>query len=46
MSQQLSVLRREGLVSTRREGQTVYYSLPDGDLRKLLRFLYKTYCGT
>jgi DNA-binding transcriptional ArsR family regulator len=44
MSQQLALLRREGLVSTRRVGQTVYYALTDGDLRKLLKFLYKTYC--
>ena len=45
MSQQLALLRREGLVSTRREGQTVYYGLPDGEVRKLLKFLYKTYCA-
>jgi ArsR family transcriptional regulator, virulence genes transcriptional regulator len=45
MSQQLALLRRDGLVSTRREGQTVYYALPEGEVKKLLRFLYKTYCG-
>ncbi len=45
MSQQLALLRRDGLVTTRREGQTVYYALPEGEVKKLLRFLYKTYCG-
>jgi len=26
MSQQLTILRREGLLTTRREGQTIFYS--------------------
>ena len=45
MSQQLAVLRREGLVTTRRKGQTVFYELPAGEVRKLLRFLHRTFCG-
>ena len=46
MSQQLSLLRRDGLVKTRREGQTIYYALARDDIERLMRFLYETYCGT
>ncbi len=45
MSQQLALLRKDGLVKTRRDGQTIYYSLARGDVRSLMEFLYKTYCG-
>jgi DNA-binding transcriptional ArsR family regulator len=45
MSQQLSVLRREGLVRPRREAQTIYYALARDDVRRLMEFLYVTYCG-
>lgn len=45
MSQQLAVLRREGLVRTRREAQTIYYGLARDDIRRLMEFLYATYCG-
>jgi len=45
MSQQLALLRKEGWVTTRREGQTVYYALPPGELRKLMGFLHRTFCG-
>ena len=44
-SQQLALLRREGLVTPRREGQTVYYVLPAGPLKRLMGFLYRTYCN-
>jgi DNA-binding transcriptional ArsR family regulator len=46
LSQHLAVLREEGLVATRRESQTVYYSVPDGPALRLLDVLYDTYCGT
>lgn len=36
LSQQLAVLRRAGLVATRREGSTVYYSLTSAHLSELL----------
>ena len=36
LSQQLAVLRRAGLVATRREGSTVYYSLTSPHLSELL----------
>ena len=45
MSQQLAVLRREGLVRARRAAQTIYYSLARDDVRRLMEFLYATYCG-
>ena len=44
LSQHLAVLRREGLVETRREAQQIYYSLADGNARKLIEFLYTVYC--
>lgn len=45
MSQQLALLRKDGLVKTRREGQTIYYALARSDLSQLMQFLYETYCG-
>ncbi len=45
MSQQLARLRAEGLVATRREGQTIFYRLARDDVRALIAFLYATYCG-
>lgn len=45
MSQQLAVLRREGLVRPRRAAQTIYYALARQDVRRLMEFLYATYCG-
>ncbi len=45
ISQQLALLRKDGIVKTRREAQTVFYSLARDDVRKLMGFLYETYCG-
>lgn len=44
LSQQLGVLRNEGVVSTRREGKYVYYSVADPNLLQLLAVLYRLYC--
>ena len=44
MSQQLALLRKDGLVKTRRDGQTIYYSLAKKKTSKLLRFLHKNFC--
>ncbi len=44
LSQQLALLRKDGLVKTRREKQTIYYSLARDDLAQLLGFLYQTFC--
>ncbi|MBH5336102.1 winged helix-turn-helix transcriptional regulator [Streptomyces pactum] len=37
LSQQLAVLRRSGIVTSRREGATVVYELAGGDVAELLR---------
>lgn len=44
MSQQLALLRKDGLVTPRRDGQTIYYALARDDVSRLMRFLHKTYC--
>ncbi len=44
LSQQLGVLRAEGLVSTRRDGKYVYYSVADRKALALLDSLYRLYC--
>lgn len=37
LSQQLAVLRRSGIVSSRREGSTVVYALASGDVADLMK---------
>lgn len=44
VSQQLSRLRLEGLVSPRREGKTIYYSLADDRPKKIMDVLYEMFC--
>jgi len=44
LSQQLGVLRNEGVVNTRREGKNVYYSVADPALLEILAVLYRIYC--
>lgn len=46
LSQHLAVLRNEQLVSTRREAQTIYYSLMDGPAVRVLQLLHDEFCGT
>lgn len=43
-SQQLAVLRREGLVMTRRDGQTIFYALAGKEGRRIIEVLYELYC--
>ena len=45
LSQQLSVLRREGLVRTRREAQTIYYSVVPSNAAEIIEVLRRLYCG-
>jgi len=45
LSQHLSVLREAELVQTRREGQSIFYSLPDGPVRRVMQTLHDIYCG-
>ena len=44
ISQHLGVLRREGLVKTRRDAQTLYYSLAGDEARSILETLQALYC--
>lgn len=46
LSQQLARLRSQGLVETRRESQTIYYSLAPGPADKIIHALHEIYCGT
>jgi len=45
LSQHLAKLRRSRMVKTRRESQTIYYSLADPGARKVIEALYDRYCG-
>lgn len=45
LSQQLGVLRNEGLVATRREGKFIYYSVAHPHVQALLETLHHLYCG-
>jgi len=44
-SQQLAVLRRDGLIKPRRDGQTIYYSIASEAARRVILVLYEIYCG-
>jgi DNA-binding transcriptional ArsR family regulator len=44
LSQHLAVLRADGLVSTRRESQTIYYSVTEGPALDIVRVLHAAYC--
>jgi DNA-binding transcriptional ArsR family regulator len=44
LSQQLGVLRTEGVVSTRRQGKNIFYSVADPNLLEILAVLYRLYC--
>ncbi|MHC5653574.1 ArsR/SmtB family transcription factor [Stappia sp.] len=44
VSQQLARLRMDKLVTTRREGKTVYYSLANEDARKVIETVYDVFC--
>ncbi len=45
VSQQLARLRLEGMVTARREGKTIYYSLSDPKSRRLIEVVYDLFCG-
>lgn len=45
LSQHLAVLRRDGLVHTRRAAQTVYYRLAEGPAGRIIETLHEIYCG-
>jgi DNA-binding transcriptional ArsR family regulator len=45
VSQHLALLRKDGLVSARRDAQTIYYSIESDPARELLKTLYQVYCA-
>lgn len=45
LSQQLTVLRNEDLVVTRREGKQIYYSLSNRVVLEVMNVLYQNYCS-
>lgn len=45
VSQHLALLRRDGLVTGRRDGQTIWYSIGSVPARELVSTLYRVYCG-
>lgn len=44
VSQMLARLREEGLVTPRRDGKTIYYSLADGKTAQVIDLLYNLFC--
>ena len=44
LSQQLGVLRAEGVVSTRRQGKNIFYSIKDPAALEIMSVLYRLYC--
>ncbi|PQO22209.1 transcriptional regulator [Rhodobacteraceae bacterium WD3A24] len=45
VSQQLARLRLEGLVTCRREGKTIYYSLNDTKAARVVELVYDLFCN-
>lgn len=45
LSQQLTVLREEGLVRTERKGKYVFYTLASLEVVQIMKTLYSIYCG-
>lgn len=44
LSQHLAWLRKDNLVITRKEAQTVYYSLRSEEVRQMIQLLHGMYC--
>ena len=44
LSQHLAVLREAGLVETRRQAQTIFYTLADSPALEVMRVLHRVYC--
>lgn len=45
LSQQIGVLRREGLIEGRRDGKYMYYRVADTRALAILKTLYEQFCG-
>ena len=44
VSQHLFKLKSQGMVASRREGTSIYYSIGDGDVRGMIDMLYRRFC--
>lgn len=44
LSQHLAVLREEGMVRTRREGQCIHYGLASPEAQRVIETLHSLYC--
>jgi DNA-binding transcriptional ArsR family regulator len=44
VSQHLALLRKDGLVTPRRDGQTIYYRLADRNVKKVVKLLHELFC--
>ncbi|MDJ0686678.1 MAG: metalloregulator ArsR/SmtB family transcription factor [Alphaproteobacteria bacterium] len=45
MSQRLAVLRDAGLVKTRRDGKSIYYSLASDEAKQTIALMYDLFCA-
>ena len=45
LSQHLAKLREGGIVTTRREAQTIYYSMADQRVARLIEVLHELFCA-
>lgn len=45
LSQHLAVLRRKRIVATRREAQSIYYSLASKEVEEIMASLYRIFCS-
>jgi DNA-binding transcriptional ArsR family regulator len=45
VSQHLALLRKDGLVQTRRDAQTIYYSIASCPAQRVLETLFAIYCS-
>ena len=45
LSQHLAALRKAGMVSTRRQAQTTYYSVTDVRVKQIIEKMYEFFCA-
>jgi len=45
LSQQLTVMREENMVTTRREGKQIFYTIASKEAMAVLQVLYELFCG-
>jgi ArsR family transcriptional regulator, virulence genes transcriptional regulator len=45
VSQQLARLRAENLVTTRRDGKTIFYAIANEEAKAIIKLLYSLYCA-